>query len=240
MNLLDGIRGLALISMIAYHGCWNMVYLYGADWEWFSGKGAYIWQQSICWTFLLLSGFCWSMARRPLKNGIQVFGAGLLVSAVTLLLMPQNRILFGVLTCIGCCMLIMIPLEYLLKRISGLSGILLAVACFILTRGINSGYLGWTGYPLVFLPKKWYRGWLGAWLGFVPENFYSTDYFSLFPWFFLFAAGYFAFRLLKTRECLAAKVLALKLPFAGWLGKHSLTVYLLHQPVLYLIGEIAF
>ena len=143
LALPDGIRGLALISMIAYHGSWNMVYLYGADWSWFYGKGAYIWQQSICWTFLLLSGFCWSMGRRPLKNGALVFGAGLLVSMVTLWFMPQNRILFGVLTCIGSCMLIMSPMEHLLRRIPALPGILLSMLCFILTRGVTSGGFSW-------------------------------------------------------------------------------------------------
>ncbi len=229
-----------MISMIAYHGCWNAVYMYGADWEWFYSKGAYVWQQSICWTFLFLSGFCWSMARRPLKNGIQVFGAGLLVSAVTLWLMPANRILFGVLTCIGSCMLIMKPMEYLLRRVPELPGILLSVLLFILTRGINQGYLGWTGHPLVFLPSTWYRGWIGAWLGFPPDHFYSTDYFSLFPWFFLFIAGYFAFRLFKAKKWLDRKVFSVKLPLVGWLGRHSLLVYLLHQPILYLMGEIFF
>ena len=51
--------------MIAYHACWDLVYLFHADWDWYRGTGAYIWQQSICWTFILLSGFCFSLGRRP-------------------------------------------------------------------------------------------------------------------------------------------------------------------------------
>ena len=77
--LIDTIRGLALVSMIGYHGAWNLVYLYGMDWKWYQGREAFFWQQSICWTFILLSGFCWSMGRRQLKNGITVFLSGLLV-----------------------------------------------------------------------------------------------------------------------------------------------------------------
>ena len=53
---LDALRGLTLVSMIAYHACWDLVYLVHADWDWYRGTGAYIWQQSICWTFILLSG----------------------------------------------------------------------------------------------------------------------------------------------------------------------------------------
>ena len=76
LALPDCIRGLTLISMIAYHGIWNLVWLYGMDWQWYRGLPGYIWQQSICWTFLLLSGFCWSMGRQPLRRGLTVFGGG--------------------------------------------------------------------------------------------------------------------------------------------------------------------
>ena len=42
--LLDTIRGVTLLSMILYHGAWDLVYLYGVDWQWYRGKGAYLWQ----------------------------------------------------------------------------------------------------------------------------------------------------------------------------------------------------
>ena len=105
-QLLDTIRGIVLISMIIYHATWNMVYIYGMDWNWYKSRGAYIWQQSICWTFILLSGFCFSLGKRHLKSGLMIFGGGLLVTLVTLLAMPQNRVIFGVLTCIGSCILL--------------------------------------------------------------------------------------------------------------------------------------
>lgn len=62
--LPDTLRGLTLLSMIAYHGCWDMVYILGADWPWYQSTGAYLWQQSICWTFILLSGYSFSLGRR--------------------------------------------------------------------------------------------------------------------------------------------------------------------------------
>ena len=53
---LDTLRGVTLVSMMAYHACWDLVYIFGMDWDWYGSFGAYLWQQSICWTFILLSG----------------------------------------------------------------------------------------------------------------------------------------------------------------------------------------
>ena len=47
LQLPDTIRGIVLVSMIAYHATWNLVYIYGMDWSWYHSYGAYIWQQSI-------------------------------------------------------------------------------------------------------------------------------------------------------------------------------------------------
>ena len=66
---LDALRGLTILSMAAYHACWDLVYIFRMDWGWYRSGAAYLWQQSICWTFILLSGFCWSMGRRPLRRG---------------------------------------------------------------------------------------------------------------------------------------------------------------------------
>lgn len=67
---LDSLRGLTLVSMIAYHACWDLVYLYGMPWDWYRSFWAYAWQQSICCTFILLSGYCWQMGRHPLRRGL--------------------------------------------------------------------------------------------------------------------------------------------------------------------------
>ncbi|MBQ6684955.1 MAG: DUF1624 domain-containing protein, partial [Firmicutes bacterium] len=39
---LDILRGATLVSMIAYHGCWDLVYLLGFDWSWYRGTGAWL------------------------------------------------------------------------------------------------------------------------------------------------------------------------------------------------------
>ena len=237
-HLLDGIRGSVLLSMIAYHFSWNMVYMYGARWSWYRSTGAYIWQQSICWTFIILSGFCWSMGKQPLKRGLMVFGGGLLVTAVTLAVMPQNRVVFGVLTCIGSCMLILIPIDKCLRRISAEAGMAISIALFVVLRNINRGSLGFEGWSFLTLPRSLYQNLLTAYLGMPGMGFYSTDYFSLIPWFFLFLTGYFLYSVSKKYNLLRGKFLQKKIPVVDYLGKHSLLVYLLHQPIIYLIQEL--
>ena len=100
-RLLDELRGLDLISMMLYHGMWDVVFLFGITQKWYIGRPGFLWQQSICWVFLLLSGFCLPMGRHPFKRGAVVFGAGALVTAVTLLFLPEGVVWFGVLTLLG-------------------------------------------------------------------------------------------------------------------------------------------
>lgn len=239
---LDVLRGLTLISMIIYHTMWDLVYIAGMNVTWFSGKGAYIWQQSICWTFILLAGFCWSLGRNKLKRGCIVFGAGCLVTLVTVVLMPGQRVVFGVLTLLGSCMILLIPLEKLLRKIPSMVGAFGATVLFVLFRNVNEGYMGVGDVVFVKLPKEWYDcGWFMTYLGFEDMDFYSTDYFALLPWFFLFVTGYFLNRWMLEKDWmdypLLKKIQNKPLEF---LGRNSLVVYLLHQPVIYGVVSLLF
>ena len=76
---LDTLRGADLVSMMLYHAAWDLVYVFGIPWAWYGSYGAYLWQQSICWTFLLLSGYCFHLGHRRLRRGLLVSGGGVLV-----------------------------------------------------------------------------------------------------------------------------------------------------------------
>ena len=104
-RLLDELRGLDLISMMLYHGMWDVVFLFGVAQKWYTGRPGFVWQQSICWVFILLSGFCLPLGHHPFRRGAVVFGAGALVTAVTLLFLPEDVVWFGVLTLLGSSML---------------------------------------------------------------------------------------------------------------------------------------
>lgn len=254
-HILDEIRGITLCSMILYHTVWDLVYMFGRNWAWYRSDFAYIWQQSICWSFILLSGFCFSLGKKKFRRGFVVFGAGIVISLVTEIFMPQNRIRFGVLTFLGSSMLIMALVEKInvfLRSKRGTStetvsvsknnsalipvfGMVIFLVLFAITKRINYGILGFADVRVASLPASLYEiGDIGNFLGFTEATFYSTDYFSLMPWFFLFLAGYFMYKWLEKKGWIDGLAC---LPSLGkwWrsLGKHSLLIYMLHQPIIY-------
>ena len=236
-ELLDSLRGLTLVSMILYHAAWDVVYLFGENWAWYRGFHGYLWQQSICWLFILLSGFCWQLGKKPLRRGLIVFGAGAAVSLVTMLAMPQQKILFGILTLLGSCMLLMIPLHPLLRQVPAGIGLAASALLFALTRNLNSGWIGFHAGVGYALPRGLYRGMLATYLGFMEKGFFSSDYFSLLPWLFLFCTGYFAYSLLSAKRPLP-RIFTAGIKPLSVVGRYSLPVYLLHQPVLYLVFSL--
>lgn len=46
--LLDELRGLDLVSMMLYHGCWDLVNLFGIQADWYYSLPGHLWQQTIC------------------------------------------------------------------------------------------------------------------------------------------------------------------------------------------------
>lgn len=199
--LLDELRGLDLVSMMLYHACWDMMFLFGIWMDWYAGMPGRLWQQTICWVFILLSGFCAPFGRHMLRRGVTVFAAGALVTAVTLVFMPEGRIIFGVLTFLGTAMLLTGVLEPLLKKVMPAVGLAVSAVLFAVCYPVG---LGWVG--------------LGGWK-------------LMLPWLFLFWAGYYLHKAVGRRrmEPLRRPVC----PALGWMGRHSLLLYLLHQPVIY-------
>lgn len=184
--LLDELRGLDLVSMMLYHACWDLVFLFGVQMNWYAATPGHLWQQSICLVFILLSGFCVPLGHHTLRRGATVFGAGVLITAVTLLFMPEDRVVFGVLTLLGSAMLLTGLLEPLLKKVPPAVGLAVAAVLFALTYHAADHYLG-IGALRLALPESLYANYFTAYLGFYPWWFYSTDYFPLVPW--LFCSG---------------------------------------------------
>ena len=236
-RLLDELRGLDLISMMLYRGMWDVVFLFGVTQKWYTGLPGFVWQQSICWVFLLLSGFCLPLGHHPFRRGAVVFGAGALVTAVTLLFLPEDVVWFGVLTLLGSSMLLTAALDPLLRRVPPAVGVAVSALLFWVTYPTMNGFWNLPGRRLA-LPQALYASWPTAYLGFMPKSFFSTDYFPLLPWLFLFWVGYFLHHLVG-RERLAPLRRSVCPPL-GWMGRHSLVLYLLHQPVILGVLTVAF
>ena len=230
-GLLDTVRGVCILSMVAYHGMYDLVDIFGLPSAWYTGLPGYIWQQSICWTFILLSGMCWQLSRRHVKRGLLLVGCGAAITLITWLVMPSQRILYGVLNLLGLSALLLIPLDKLFRKVPAWAGLGGALLLFALTKNVSRGSLGFEGLVLCPLPEWLYATDLFAVAGFPSPTFWSTDYFPLLPWFFLFCAGYFLWGLLSQSEW-AKERLASGVRPLSFLGRHSLIIYLAHQPVL--------
>ena len=232
--LLDFLRGLTVVNMVVFHSMYSWKYVFGfAVPDWFDGLPGFVWQQAICCTFITLSGFCAAMGTHTVRRGAVVFGLGLVITLVTLLFLPEERILFGVLTLLGSAMLLTGAVKPLLQKIPAAAGLPVSFALFALTREVNAGCLGIFFQPLVRLPDWLYHDYVTAFLGFPQPGFISSDYFSLIPWLFLFLSGFWLHGL-----C-GEKILAVR--WKGFrplncIGRHALLIYILHQPVFCGLG----
>ena len=223
---LDMLRGFFMILIMLFHLWYDLVYLYGltaldtAAKQFFFGLGNNFGGTP----FLLISGLCATIGSKPVKRGLQVLGGGALISAVTtgmyLLNFADKGIIiyFGVLHCIGTCML----LWSLFKKCS--PGILLFL-------GISMIIIGFFLRQQIRVEFPWLVP-----LGVIPYNFSSSDYFPLLPNLGYFLIGAAAGRKLYPERvslfsCDIPPLQPITAPLC-FIGKHSLIFYLLHQPVM--------
>ncbi|MBO7218262.1 MAG: DUF1624 domain-containing protein [Clostridia bacterium] len=229
---IDVLRGIAVLSMVLYHFMWDLRFIARLPFKDYPDRLDFLWQQSICWTFILVSGFCFYLARRPFINGIKVLLGGVLVSLVTIFLTPDSAIYFGVLIFHGSAMLITLPLRKFLYKIPPILGAVLSFLLFVFFYSVSDKSLA---FGLIELPKSLYQNMFTAYLGFPHSGFFSADYFPLLPWIFLFLTGFFLSGTVKEKP---PKFLYFKVPVFEWIGKNALIIYLLHQPVLYAVTEL--
>lgn len=226
--LFDTLRGISIASMVLYHLMYNLRELYGIVPPGYSMRFDHIWQQTICWSFILLSGACRVLSQHSFRRGLTLVGCGLLISVITMLALPSQSIHFGILTFTGCATLLFCALRGALSRCPALAGTIGCFFLFWLTYSVPRGLIGFGAA----LPRALYQFSFGYPFGFPAPDFYSADYFPLIPWVFLYFAGYFLFRLVRDARPVQ-RALRLRLPVAEALGRQSLTVYMLHQPVLF-------
>lgn len=155
---------------------------------------------------------------------------GILISLLSVILLPNHAIWFGILNFLGAAILLHIVLAPLTNRLSPLAGVILALALHFLLRDIQLGIIG----PGWDLPNVLYTTYLGAPLGLPPVYFTSTDYFPILSWYPVFLCGTYLYRLfLQCPDC--QRRARIHIPVLSGLGRHSIAVYLIHQPILLLI-----
>ena len=108
----------------------------------------------------------------------------------------------------------------------------MAFLIFLFTKNINSGYLGLGNFRIAELPVSWYSNYFTTFLGLPFRGFYSTDYFSLLPWFFLFLFGCFIGKWFKERK-IPDFMMNKHSDFLCRIGSSTLAIYIVHQPIIY-------
>jgi len=219
---LDFFRGIFLWGMIGIHLIYDLVDLYGVI-AWEQPPAYLLFKNRFGILFLLLSGLCATLGSRSLRRGIQVFACGMVVSLATVLMVwagfagKDLIIYFGVLHCLGTCMI----LWTLFKKLP--TPVLLVLG---LAMAVYGEYLRNVCYP--------WADWLFP-LGFKGYGFASSDYFPLLPNLGYFLLGSVLGRLLyREKQTLLPRVNADNpvIRFFRFCGEHSLLIYMLHQPIL--------
>lgn len=228
---IDAARGIAIIMMVTYHLLYDLVYFGAADIAVTSGFWRMFALTCAC-TFVFLVGLSLHISReRAIQNGVKgpalvrkylmrglsILALGFGITIVTWYVIGGGYILFGILHLIGLS-ICLAPLFFSLQKKNLIAGLIVIALALVVT--------GAEG-PL----------WL-AWLGIHPPDFYSVDYEPLIPWFGLVLLG------LGTGACLYPGGRPLRQipqpcpPITGLLaaaGRHSLLIYVIHQPVLILL-----
>ena len=102
IHLIDDIRGITIISMVAFHISYDLAYLYGLPMAWFTiGPLQDIWRCSISWTFLFIAGWSTSFSRSNLKRGCLYTAMALLVWLATTVASVDTPVNYGILFCMG-------------------------------------------------------------------------------------------------------------------------------------------
>ncbi len=212
---LDTARGAALVAMAIYHGAWDMSMLGLTDVDIYWSPGWTFFARCIAASFLCLVGISLVAAHRRgvgraaiLRRLALIGGAAAIITIVTSIAIPTTPILFGILHCIALASI----LGLVFVRLSG--WVSLALAPIIATLPFWGGLA--LDHPALI------------WLGLRSAPPASLDYVPLFPWFGATLVGIAAAKL--------APILVERpgphIRAFGYLGRRSLMVYILHQPIL--------
>ena len=230
MPALDELRGFCLLLMLLYHAAYDLITYCQIPIPLYTHPLLQNFLQPLfAGLFLLLSGCCCLRSRHPFRRGVLALGCGLLATAATLLAQIGLPDWFGILHLIGCMKLLCALLRRPLRRLPPLPSAIACLLFFFLFYQLPYGRLG-CGPVTLPLPAWLYQSPCLFPLGLPGPGFASADYFPLLPWGFLFLLGVFLGEELGPAP--PAGLLHPHFPPLAWLGRHSLAIYLLHQPVL--------
>jgi uncharacterized membrane protein len=218
--VIDALRGVAITLMVVYHFCFDLSYFGLADFNFYQDP---FWLHSrtfILSMFLLLVGVSLVLAggrkldnRRYIRRLVMLIASAVVISISTRWMFGERFIFFGVLHFIA-----LASVLGLLFIRAGWVNLVLGVVVILFA---NSYQFSWFDTP----------GW--RWIGLMTHKPQTEDYVPLLPWFGVVLLGMYAgpylIRLLRQRQGAGQSGIIRMLALGG---RHSLIIYLLHQPVL--------
>ena len=235
--ILDELRGLSILLMVLYHAVYDLVERFGVPLRFFHSRWLEMLVAFFAGVFIFLSGISSRYSRNNFRRGGICLGFAFLLTLVTYWVQPEFPIRFGILHLLGVCILLEPLLRPLTDRLPPWVGTGAAFLLVFLTWQVPDGFIGIPGVFLLQMPSGLYWGGLYG-LGFPSAMFISADYFPLIPWGFVFLAGSSFGRLVRGNR-LPSWFYRSRLPWLAAVGRHTLLIYLLHQPVLYALFWIA-
>lgn len=211
---IDFFRGIALILMIIFHTVFDLGDIYNIPVAYDAGLFYYIGNASAI-LFILISGISCSLSKSNVKRGIRVFVIAMIITTVSYLYDPDLTIKFGILHFLGISMLLY-PLFKPLNKYE-----LLVLGTLMIMTGI---YISKFNMPFDYLFP----------IGLKSSEFISGDYYPLLPWLGLFLYGVSIGRFLYSEKKSIFSFNKNKNP-VSFIGRHTLLIYIIHQPVILLI-----
>lgn len=223
LEVIDLARGVALAAMAVYHFAWDLEF-FGYAAPGMTAEGGWkLFARAIASSFLFLVGVSLYLAHgcgirwTPFSKRLaMVAAAAAAISAATWLAVPRGFIFFGILHQIALASALGLAFLRLPALLTLAAAVLVAAAPHYLRGEIFDH------------PALW-------WVGLSSVNPRSNDYVPLFPWFAAVLCGIAAARLAEAGG-LFRRMAGISPPVATqplrWAGRHSLGVYLVHQPVL--------
>ena len=216
--VVDLLRGGAIVAMIAYHFCFDLAYFRLASFDFYRDPWWLHARTAILTSFLLLAGGSLVLAERTAggrsrfwRHVLLISACAVAVSLASYLIFPRSYIWFGVLHAIAVSLVLIRPL-------ASHPWIALGSGVAVIVAG-----LAWR--------SPWFDDRAWGWVGFVTAKPVTEDYVPLFPWTGVMLVGAALAHYLP-RSWLRPREPAARGRILRWLGRHSLAVYMLHQPLL--------
>lgn len=230
--VVDAVRGVMIVYVSLYHLLYDLV-LFGLV------PAAVLYHPAVEVThfisysvFVAFSGVSSRFSRNNFRRGAQMLGIACVISLVTWVLDHEAFVRFGILHFLGVAALLFWGMEKLwgLARAGkpALSHGFLRVWNFVFPVVMLAVY----GLTHRFVYRRAFPAEGLAWLGFPGPAYHSTDYFPMVPFFFLYLFGTWLGRMI-TEGKLPAWFYRINIPGFDKLGRHTLWIYLAHQPVFY-------